>query len=391
MKRFKGLLCLVCTLALLLVGLQSTHAGNYREKSRDHLADKLSVNPEIIVVDGRLQVLSYLKEELWVGRYHLEGEKSEEGERSEPDRRVEDEASGSGEDAGTMPDYGEKEEDMVAFREVGQVIYRVSTGEFLDEEEANFLFEEERRLHQEEWERLSKEAGIIAVELYMEVAEAPPEGEFEVMLWPRFQETEEMRRELEKIREEYGELHLPGMRLPGEVSDTPDGPAKSREEGEVGILPMPEPDEAVHDDAVQPEDRLSDEEAELYREVQEQLQEVYLKGYHENIERVEAALQDMGVTYDREENSPALTATMTAEQILSLIDAPYLQSISKERYAAIDLAVEMQETAEEDMGRVATAPPEEGGGNYYFWLFSGLGLLFIVGAGLVISRYRKVN
>lgn len=405
-------------LSLLLLAFAAPvgSAGDYHSMALEYLAEKLSVDTDSIVLHGHLQDLPHTGEQLWVGRYYVAGN---DGDAVRPSGDDQDEVPGSGEDGRTpgtsdgtepadtpkilpAPIEGEGSDPSPAVISAGAIVIRLVTGEILDYEDAMPLFERERQLQQQEWERLSREAGRISVPLYSRLIEASPGDMFDVVIYPHYVETEEMLRAIEEILEDYPDLHWrpifrgePDAGITGEYQIMPAPSTKdSSQPGGVAPEPAarPDADDAVVDMIV----KEDPEQHERYMEMYERLEQVRRQGYEDSVNRIIHVLDGMGVSYEVDPGFNAVRAEMTADQVLSLRDADYIASIGDPIYllpmdmmlrteAASDAAPAFDETS---VGRLADADRDDHQGANP-WL--ALALLFLAGGGtaVLVSRRRR--
>ncbi|NLC52238.1 MAG: hypothetical protein GX764_08065 [Firmicutes bacterium] len=353
MLNIKKKVSVMLMIFFLFSGLPISYAADYRAAALEYLAEELSVSADSIVVDGSLQDFPYLGEQYWVGHYHVQGaESSGGGVDGAPNGDMIDTPAVIGEDARAeilpAPDSGFSQAYDPGVREAGVLAICVESGEFYIDDEAQLIFEKERNLQQQEWERLSKEAGKIAVELYKKVTEASADELFKVIIEPLYIETAEMREAIKQIEEEFSDLQVcrPEGRQPAAGLPQVDG----NEAEEVTILPAPLPDdfqgvdvpavsgssmdEPVSDCVLRVEGE-DEEWFERFEEMQRRLEEVRREGFAESLAKIEAALQEMNAKFEREPQIPAVKAELTADQILSLKDADFLVYIFEEQHYTI--------------------------------------------------------
>ncbi len=409
------------TLSLILMVSAATVglAADYQRVALDHIAEKLSISADSIVVEGFLRDLPLTGEQIWIGRYYIPGDQdSFPGREPEKDSQPGAVDDGDGEDSASGTDGGSADtpkllplpsgdiSDPAApapeDRSSGTIYIHTATGEILDHEQAQAFFDREFNLQQAEWERLTRESGRISVSLYMRLGEASPGEIFEITIWPLYIETDEMRRAIDEIIAQYPDLEFrdrgyPGAQILPGVSVEPSAP------GDYHILPVPDdridapepaPDTRTNsDDAVV--DIIIDDTWELYQEMYEKLDQVYIQGFTDSLAGIASTLEGMGVSYELEPGMHGVTAELTADQILSLRDADHIESIAEAHYLfATDDALRLEGEAAPAIGladadTVSQAPIKDG--SFSAWLVSSLLLVAGAGTALIVSRRRKVR
>ena len=376
---------LMTSILFLLSASTMAFAADYERQALEYLSKKLSIPADAIVLDGHTRDLPLAGEQVWMGRYYVPGE-DDAGRGGEPEVDPESDPAEAG---------------------AGVIYILTGTGETLDHEEAQALFDREAQLQRAERERLSREAGNIEVSLYIRLKEAAPDRAFEVIIWPAYLETEEMRRAIDAIISDYPSLTYREPAYPG--AGTPPGMGvEPAEPGDAHILPMPivEDREAEATDAPLPDDRAASDEYlppdvtrddeeiwELYAEMYERLHQVYGEGFSESLAAIESVLENMGAALQVEGNSFAVTAELTAVQILSLQNVDYIKSVGEIHYLrtaedsdALQLEAApavVSDTAVEDSDE--TGSPSAGA-----WVGASL-VVLAAGAAFIINRWRKSN
>lgn len=323
MKKITAILLMV---ALIGSSFAVSFAADYREQVLPLLAEKLQVPPETINLDGHLVDLPLSGKQLWMGRYY------------------------TGEMAADTPLYDEPDAPVSSDDVLAGVVYlEVESGKLLSDEEAHLYFAEEERLRQAELERLASQSGKIDPYLYGKILDAAAGDLFKVIIWLRYQETGSMREAMDDILKDYPDLVEKGMvppeynegRLPllesracidcdegGGVS----GSYQGNGDEEFQILPYPEaeilplPEDKVTEDPA-PADDL---DWARYEEMMNRLAKVRSEGYAASLAALEQILNQMGVAFEVMGNNSTVLCTLTAEQLQSLKEAEYIESISED-------------------------------------------------------------
>mgnify|MGYP001314953351 CR=1 FL=1 len=383
---------LLLMMALIGSSFSVSLAEDYRDQVLPLLAEKLQVSPDTINLDGHLVELPLSGKQLWMGRYYT-------GEMA-ADTPLDDD-----------PDTPVSPDEILA----GVVYLDVSTGELLSGEEAGAYFAEEDKLLQAELERLAAQSGKIDPYFYGKILEVAPGDLFKVIIWLRYQETASMKEAMDEIIKDYPDLvekglvppELAGGRLPllepracidcgegggvsgaeagatGETAGTPMNEAAVEEEFQIlpypgpEILPLPE-DKGGEDPA--PADDI---DWARYEEMMNRLAKVQAQGYAASLAALEQALDQMGVAFEVMENNSAVLCALTAEQLQSLKEAEYVESISEDAPVyALDGAAERAAAVLDSAGGVEERPAVSP------WLLA-LALLLLAGGGGLYYRQRK--
>lgn len=392
----KKITILLLVVALLCSSIPGSLATGYHDQVLPLLAEKLQLPPEAINLDGSLVDLPLSGKQLWMGRYYT-------GEAAAEKPVIDD------------PDAPVSSDEALA----GVVYLDTSTGKLLSDEEARLYFEEEDKLRQAEYERLAGQSGKIDPYFYAKIFKAAAGDLLEVMIWLRYQETEAMQEAMRAIIKDYPDLVEKGMVPPefggelllvpridagsdagGGVSGAYPGEAEGAKapelpgdggasDGEFQILPypVPEPMPLPAEERKEAEERepLEDINWARYEEMMNRLAAVRPEGYRASLEAAAQALAEMGASYEVLEGNVGVTCTLTAEQILSLKDADYIDTINENAPVslyAVDLAAD---------GRAAAAEAEQTAAEKaaFPWLLIPVLLLLSGGGAVYFYRHQK--
>src|SRR5690606_34741671 len=123
------------------------------------------------------------------------------------------------------------------------------------------------------------------------------------------------------------EFHILPSPAPNEDIAYEDNP-----DDEFQILPHPAPETMPlpEDKVIEERDTLEDIDWARYEEMMNRMAAVHPEGYSASLAAIEQTLGQMGVPFEVLEGNMAVLCTLTAEQLQSLKDADYIESISED-------------------------------------------------------------
>ena len=413
--------------SLLLLGMVVPAAGStYNKDALNYLTEKYDVPEDRIELyegDGIME-LEFTKESFWYARYMILADGEEVTDTTEKVDPLPD-----GAEPGIAPDKepailplplpADRGDDAVADyekRTYGGIYIRVKTGEILEEEKMEGYFSAENKQAQQEWERLSKEAGKLDVSLYQKLQGLSSTEKVSVWIHPApVVDTEELKTKFAALKEKYpdyisNEMELKdilyyhfGFDTPAILRDIPDdvdfGEGSDGMAGEDVItdgdaaVSYVAPDRAAEleraKEAEEAKTMPKDENFDEYNAFWEEFQQLRLEAISPSMEAIKDALGGMNAAY--EDNGDSLVAELTATQVNEIAELAAVAVVNED---AVFTTMDLAEDGRDDMARISAPSGEslemadtDQDEESFSYLTIALISLAILAAALVLYRH----
>ena len=392
----KKLFSLLLITILLTNMFSPVFGSDYHQTALTYLTEKYDISDEQIeLFEGGIQEFEFIAESFWHARYTIypEGQSSASSNNEplstepmilpadiDPEARQE-----------IMPIRPEDDDNLV----YGGIYIRIKTGEILEDGQMESYYSAERKLAQQEWERLSKEAGKLDVSLFLKMQELSATEKVTVWIQPRAVESEDLQAQFTTLKSKFPDFtvnlalsdvlsHGTAVPLPlrgAGISSFEGAPDQAgTREDEVTSYVAPSSKAATDLPKNSDTAMIPTEPSEEYLQEQsafwEELEQIRLQAITPSLHIIKDALDSMAISFQDKETT--VTAEMTVAQINEIAQLSAVSTIYEEAiFSTMDQ--DMLRSSSDDASTLAMEADNNKSNNAY------LPVLLIIAAMAVLS------